>query len=597
MSRAWWIVWVLGWGIACGSSGSGDLGVRDSGPGDVPEVGTPDPGVSDEGTGEVVVGRDLPEDSGEIPGDPGGTLDEGLTDPNPEVALDPGADPVPADPGSGDLGPGGPDVPPDVPLPPESLPFAFTRPAEGDPLSPEEVTDFTRAVAAAWKQTGYFRWVIRTSMGVDRSTGKDDFLAWYNDIIAVKEGDRVTFREMGSEHNMWIPGSMMLNTVVGGALWTGDPTLLRLAEQYCKGLEAVIKGFVWDENDPAPWLMARSVFPFDHEFVLDGEFWGDDGRRKAVAFGNDTRQVEVGWNAQTFPWPHNPTWGAMWVTNMRSKDDVRAISRATTFLFYAARDLPEGPAREACAHTLDTMVHFHRDIVDEDYFIRTKDREGNAWRIPCEQQDLGSYSCYVDVDPTNECCARMAADMIAYGERRTNECGTCTGSIYDLFASTAHYYNYPIIWDYHMAGVGTALVRGQWQDAWMALKGLADRIDSYMHPSPEEPGASHPDWWQDMAVLLVQAASVGLPLTAAEARHVQQYWRKSVEEFTAWPYWDLWAQPDGTYSGATLRPRASPEGIPIEAWGVLLEYCASPLKNPAGAAFVDCEVLRDPASW
>jgi hypothetical protein len=32
-------------------------------------------------------------------------------------------------------------------------------------------------------------------------------------------------------------------------------------------------------------------------------------------------------------------------------------------------------------------------------------------------------------------------------------------------------------------------------------------------------------------------------------------------------------------------------------FATLFEYCMSPLKNPAGAAFVDCEVLRDPVTW
>jgi hypothetical protein len=285
---------------------------------------------------------------------------------------------------------------------------------------------------------------------------------------------------------------------------------------------------------------------------------------------------------------------------MRSKDDVRAISRLVTFLFYVVEDAQDEWVRDACAETLDTMIHFHKDIVDEDYFIRTKDENGVAYRLPCTNQtDLGSYNCFTPLDPRNECCARLSADMIAYGERRTNDCGTCTGSVFDLAASRTHFYNIPIIWDYHMAGLGTSLVRRQHVDAYHAMVGLAERIDSYMHPKPNEPGTTDARWPSHMAYLLVEAAAVGLPLTAFEARHVQQYWDQAAVELRAWSPWDVWDEsvPDGTYGRSGFRPGTSRDAVPVEHFATLFEYCMSPFQNPAGAAFVDCEVLRDPSTW
>jgi hypothetical protein len=558
--------------------------------------------------------------------DPGGPADPGVpTDPGgPDAIDDPGAPDVPAvDEGPGDPGPGDPGLP-DVPedpgvqelpptdegpgdpgpnfddivqaYPPRELPFAFTRPPLGEPLTAQEITDFTKDVAAAYKEIGFFRWLLRTSTGVDHTTGTDDYLAWHNDVRAVKSGDTVTFDHRGGEHNMWIPGSIVLSSVMNGYLLTGDWEMARLTEQYCKGLTAVVKGFVWGDDDPAPNLMARAIFPMDHDFAMDADFWKDDGRKKAIKFSSMYHE-EDGWNAQTFAWPNNPTWGSIWVTNMRSKDDVRAISRTSTFLPYVVEDAPDAWVRDACLETWQTMQAFHKDIVDHGYFIRTKDRDGVAYSLPCDDnKDLGSYACYIDIDPTNECCARLSADMIAYGERRTNECGTCTGSIYDGFASITHYYNIPIIWDYHMAGVGTSLVSRQYRDAWHALVGLAERMDRYMHPTDDEPGTKDPRWNRDMAMLLVQAASVGLPLTAYEARHVQQYWTNTAAYLRTWDRWDLWAEsvPDGEYG---VRPPNTNDAVEVEAFAVLFEYCNSPFKNPAGASFVDCAVLADPSSW
>jgi len=601
------------WGIGCGS-GSGGL----------PDVG--DPGDRDD-AGD----RDVTDVPGDVGLDDGDTLpaDTPWTDPGPGDGPPPGDDPAGADDAAvladvpGDAGPDGTgpseDLPPfeDVGDPPRRLPFEFRRPAAGEPVSASEVTAFTRRIAATLKQIGYFRWLLRTSTGVDAATGLADYLAWHNDVEAVKDGNFVTFRHLGHEHNMWIPSAKVLSAAIGAYLHTGDWEAGKVAEQYCKGLTAVVKGFVHDPQDPAPWLMARAILPLDHEFTLDPETWLDDGRYKRVEFSAAKYEASA-WNASTFPWPSNPTWGDIWVTNMRSKDDVRAITRMVPFLRYAVEDARDAFVRDACSETLQTMIRFHRDIVDHDYFIRTKDRDGNAYRLPCDDnKDLGSYNCYTDLDPGNECCARLATDLIAYGERRTNDCGTCTGSIYDLIAPVGNIYNINIIWDFHMAGVLSALVARQYREAWWALVGLARRTDEYLDPDPGFPGPGSPFWPSRLALYLVEAASVGLPLTAREVRIVQQAWDFAAEDLRAFPNWDLWDPelPDGTYGGWTnwdwwlpsqpveeinrtnFRPVVRPEAVPVQWFATLFEYCASPFRNPAGEAFVDCDVLRDPSSW
>jgi hypothetical protein len=554
---------------------------------------TPDVPVTDQGPG------DLGQDIEDVPGTDTTGEDTTVVDVPPVDTTDP--DTSTTDEG-GDTGPEDTFELPefeDVAFPPRKLAFQFTRPEVGDPIPSEDVTAFTKRVAATLKDVGYFRWLLRTSTGVDKTTGTDDYLAWHNDLYAVKEGDTVTFNHTGGEHNMWINSSKVLASVLTAYLHTGDWETAKLTEQYCKGLTASIKGFVWGEDDPAPWLMARAIFPMDHEFTLDDENWKDDGRKKGSVFTPAYRE-EYNWNAESFAWPENPTWGSIWITNMRSKDDVRAISLVTTFLFYAAEDSPDAWVKDACAETLEAMINFHKDIVDEDYFIRTKDQNGVAYRLPCDdQKDLGSYSCFSELDPRNECCARLSADMIAYGERRTNDCGTCMGSVFDQFAAARHFYNIPIIWDYHMAGLGTSLVRRQHVDAYWTLVGLAERIDSYMHPVPGEAGTEDARWPSHMAYLLVEAASVGLPLTAFEARHVQKHWEQAVVELGAWDRWDLWDEsiPDGTYSRSDFRPGTSNEAVPVQYFSILFQYCMSPFKNPAGASFVDCDVLKDPATW
>lgn len=592
--------------LACGSSdGAGQPDVVDV---IQPDAATPDVAVEpDDGVQPDAVVQDLAADEG------GGDVAE-------DAGIDPDGSTQPEDVQADGAVPGDvEELPPfeEVDFPPRKLAFAFARPPVGEPVDAAEVTAFTRRIAATLHQTGYFRWLLRTSTGVDASTGTPDYLAWHNDVRAVKSGDTVTFHHVGHEHNMWIPSAKVLSAALGAYLHTGDWEAGKLTEQYCKGLTAVVKGFIRGDEDPAPWLMARAIFPMDQSFALDADAWHDDGRAKAVTF-SQAKTEATAWNASTFPWSDNPAWGDIWVTNMRSKDDVRAITRAVPFLHYVVEDAKDAWVRDACAETLDTMTHFHKDIVDHDYFIRTKDRDGVPYSLPCDNNtDLGSYTCYTEIDPRNECCARLATDMIAYGERRTNDCGSCTGSIYDMVAPVGNIYNINIIWDYHMAGVLASLVHRQHRDAYLALAGLADRMDEYLEPDPSFPGPKNPFWTSRLALLLVEAAAVGLPLTAREVRMVHHAWDWAAEDLRAFPNWDLWDEsvPDGTYDGwtnwdwwvpnrpldeinqASFRPVVRNESVPVQWFATLFEYCMSPFQNPAGQAFVDCDVLRDPDTW
>ena len=481
-------------------------------------------------------------------------------------------------------------------FPPRALPFEYTRPAKGEPIPDAEVEAFTRSVTGLWKDVDWFRWILRTSTGVDASSGQDDFLAWYNDIHAVKADGVVTLQQVGGDHNMWIPGSKVLTEAMNGCALTGDWTVCKVAEQYCKGLTASVKGFRWGDDDPAPFLMARAVFPNDNQCVMDEETWQDDGRTKIMEF-HQTYVEEHGWNANKFAWPENPTWGSIWVTNMRSKDDVCAIVRTTTFLPYVIADAPYDWVRDACQETLDYMVGFNKDIVDHDYNIRTKDADGTPRLVT--EEDLGSYTEYMGVGDDNECAARLATDLIAYQEPRTNDCGQGYPTVYDMVAPSIHYYNYPIVWDYHMAALGNALVYGYPVIAYSLLKGFTARMNNYLSDNSQEPGASDQDWNRDMALLLVKAAALGYPLNADEARLVQKHWLQAVEEFTPWPNWDLWDEsiPDGEYGGGDIRPHGSSQGIQVEGVTMFLEYCNSPFKNPAGAKFIDCEIVADVSRW
>ncbi len=570
-----------------GSAPTPDVGLADSGPRPADQGAdlgpAHDEGVPDQGS--------LPEDQGlgdQGPGD-SGPSDLGLGDQGPGDS-GPG-DLGRADQGAPDLGPPDPfAIPQDLP---RALPFELTRPAAGEAPSAEQRAAFTRKLTLLLRRTRFFDWLLSTSHGVHASTGRPDYSLWWQDVEAVKTGDLVTFRHNsdGGAHNVMIPSSKVLAQSIAGTLSTGDTTMARVAEQYAKALVATCKGMVFDENDPEPYLMARNIATFNHEYQLA------DGRRAAVDYTLWYNSYES-WNAQRIHYPNNPYWGDIWVTNMRSKDDVAHIVRTAAWLPYLVQDTQDEALRAAGEEAWRYVVGFSRDIVDHDWKIRTKDAQGQPY-VP--DQDLASYSDYDALDPRCECTNKLTAALLGYGDARQVDCGDGIGFLYEGIAVAGHYFNYAIIRNYHMGAAALALVRGQNELARGLIEGLGSRATRYLDPSQHEAGRVNASWDADVAVYLLQASAVGMPLTGQEAQHIRSRFDATLDAFLAWDRWNLWdpAVPDGVYNhrGGGYRPPTDGHRIGAENLAFFFEHCWSPFRNPAGVELVDCDLLQHPERW
>jgi hypothetical protein len=476
---------------------------------------------------------------------------------------------------------------------PMELPFVLERDDAGTPLSQAEIAAFTSRITGFWKQVDYFTWVYETSHGMDASTGYPDYLIWWHDVDAVKAGDTVTFQNnsaYGGSHNNAEPTSLVLIAAIGGYLSSGDPAMGKVVEQFVKSYTAVMLGFVYDENDPLPHIMARNIVAHNHEFTLPS------GKKKAVDY-TDWYSSYEGWNANRYHYPNNPTWGDIWVTTMRSKDDVPFMYRAAAWFPYLIEYAKDESVREAAEEALALMQAFAKDIVDSGYQIRTKDEAGNPY-VP--EEDLASFVGYTSLFPDAECDPRLASAMLGYGEPLDVDCGSGQGSEYDRIAGVGHYFNYSIIDNFHMVAVLLALTHGHDQVARKLLRGWITRLERYRDPESGEPGQEDPSWERDLSLYLLQGAAVGMPLTSEEAREIQKFLDRAVEVYAEFPNWDLWdpSVPDGAYDFRSgFQPERRPDATRVEELTMLLEYCWSPFKNPAGAEFVDCDVVRDPARW
>ncbi len=477
---------------------------------------------------------------------------------------------------------------------PFSLPFVYERAAVGAPPTAQDIADTTAAVTQFWKDIDYFTWATDTSSGMHASTGFPDYLIWWHDKVAVKAGDTVTFRASaadGGSHNNAVPTSVVLASALSGHLLGGDEAMRFATEQYLKSFIACQRGFVFDANDPVDWLISRHIVGRNHSYTLPS------GRKKAVEY-DEWYFAYTGWNADRFHYPDNPTWGDIWVTNKRSKDDIPYLWRVGAWLPYLVELSKDETVRAVAADAYDLLKKGAKDIVDSGWKIRTKDAEGKIF-IP-ETEDLASFVAYTDLIPDAECDGRLSTALMGYGDTRDQDCGSGQGSLYDDFAATGHFFNYDIIVHFHEVAVLLALTTGHREEARALLEGLATRLDRYQDPASSEPGRSEEAWERHVATWLLRAAVVGLPLTAAEARLVQKYHLQSVASYREFKNWDLWdaSVPDGVYSFRDgFHPGYRPDSFQIEDFATLLEYCWSPFKNPAGVPFVDCDVVKDPARW
>lgn len=479
------------------------------------------------------------------------------------------------------------------PPPPEEqpgapgLPFVFTRPAAGEAPSAERVTAFTRKITGFWKQVDYFRWASRIAHGLDASYDPKlpPYLVWWGQVAAEKSGDTVTFVHGDWDDNLTIEMSKLMAGVSAGYLATRDPAMRRLVVGFANGYSAFVRAMRWGGEPPDEFIWARAVYTHDHA-------WTVDGRKAAVTYEPVRRRV-TDWNAHTVPNETNPDFGSIWVRNMRSQDDVPHILRVAPWLARLEQDAPDDDVRKAAGEALGFLRGFARDVVAHGFVIRSK--EDGVVFTP--DADLASFVYYDGVFPDAQCNAKLALSLVANGAPGGIDCGDGTEQRdYEAVAGTAHYYAVPIYRYFHVVAVSNALASGQDALAKTLLEGLAQRFDA-MATDPLR--AKYVEWEPDRAATLLAAAATGLPLTGDEAALVHAQYDAAVDFYAAWPLWDLWSPivADGRYP-YVLEHRAGDVDHPtVQEMAAFLEYCESPWRNPAGAALVDCDVVRDPSRW
>ncbi len=486
------------------------------------------------------------------------------------------------------------------------LPFLLQREDQGEPLNDAEVTEFTRTLTGFYKDVGYFDWIWWTAHGLDKSFDPDmhDYKLYWQDTQAYREGDTVRFVHVGGADNLMIRTSKIMNNAIAGYLMTGDMSFGRIVRDYAKGVAALSIGLEWaSENPVVKYLQARAIFTHDHAYETDG------GRKVKVEYGPVKEKEVYSWNAHTIPNSENPEYGEIWVRNMRSKDDVPHMLRMVPLLRRVAEEGAHEDVRAAALLAIEYLEGFARDIVDQGYYIRTKDKTGLAY-VPLLESgivnDLASFVSYDGLIPDGECNAKLSLAMTAYHDRQGLSCGPGDHTLYEDIATDVHYFNMAIIRFFHLAAVTNAIAAQDYDTAEELLYGLMARADRYT--ADVAMAQSESSWNADLAGWLMAAAASGLPLTSAEARLVMEEYAASAAHYATYPHWDPWADgmEEGPFeykpSGNGFQEPGNPESghrsyIRLPEMSFALEYCASPWRSPTAKPLLDCAIVSDPSKW
>ncbi len=486
---------------------------------------------------------------------------------------------------------------------PQELPFTVERPAKGNPLTDAEVTAFTEKIMAFYKDAMYFEWLWWTGHGLDASYDPDlfDYKLFWQDTKSIKEGDVVRFVHVGGADNLALRTAKLLSNVCAAYLMTGDQRFGRLVEAYSKGFVALSLGLEWETEDPiVKYLQARAIFTIDHEYEMEG------ARKVKVEYGEMKKGEVYSWNAHTVPNDENPHWGPIWIRNMRSKDDVPHMYRMVPMLRRVAEVGKDAEVRDAAALAVEYMEGFAKDIVNSGYQIRTKE-DGVAY-VPLNENgtvnDLASFVLFEPFFPNAECNAKIASAFVGFGDALDNDCGLADGNMYEDVAIDGHFFNLAIIRYFHLASLGNALIAEDAATAEELMEGVINRADRYMY-DPGTPGEDMA-FPSDLAAWLLAAGATGVPLTDAEARHITDWYSRSVDHYLQHPAWDPWdpAVPDGDFEykaqdwsydepGATDGPKT--RYVRLTEMSFVFEYCWSPYRS--GANVLDCDLVKNPARW
>jgi hypothetical protein len=481
----------------------------------------------------------------------------------------------------------GPPLPPPIPstgVPTVQLPFNYTRPDVGLPLTSAEVTDFSEAYLDLLSTMRYFDLISERAHGISQTHPSGDYWykTWWGALKMSKNQGVVTYHhpEGGSDNNGLRTAPLLEGAVYAHYLWGQDELLVNAL---VRGFNSWIMAMQRTGEDQIP-LMTRAAYP--PSFTTDeyeSSLYIDYSLNRPGLDNHVTSYIH-----QT----QNPYWDDLYIKNTRSKDDIGHMFRALVLAQSIGGRL-SADASEQLTTAVELYENWAKQVEQDNWRIATVDENWDVTYVP-PPKSLATFT------PGVECMAQMTLRLYHQGVPDDLDCNDGLAAI-DLGFVAVNELNplvdlalkrdaKEILRSFHEAAILVALLKEQNDLALNYLQGLAARLDYLMDLVDDDNIPEHSQETIYIARLLMQAANVGVPLTSREVRYLHARFNDAIA-YLGNPSWHdnyniLSAQtPDGVYEG----PWNS--GVHFVDVGLALGACASPYRNPDTRDILDCSLM------
>jgi hypothetical protein len=439
---------------------------------------------------------------------------------------------------------------------PPGLPFDYTRPAAGTPVTATELTAITDVYLDLLRQTRYFDFVDERVVGWPESDAQQRYWYghWWTGAGFEKTGGQVSLVHVDcGADNAGIPSSAVLEGVCLAHRQWPTAKLEHIVRKLVRAFNAWILAMRRYAGDPEGVLLARVSYP---ESITST----DSGRTLHIDYGPDRPGIDS--YTLYVHLPTNPSWGDIYIKNKRSKDDVGHMLRAIGTLEDCGGGF-DAATRADLAEMKANYAAWARRVEDDGWAIATLDQSLNL-EMPALDSTMSRFISLGNA----ECNAMMALRLLGRGDQGGFVCTNGVNSLEGLVLTNPS--NGEILRSFHEAAVRNALLAQRNTIAHDMLTGLAWRADQGMGyaESGSWPVHLNPEL---LVKLLVNSANTGLPLTWREVRWVHARLQEAHDAFVTntdpaiYRLFDS-ATPDGAYA-------FSPDGAGIDLRFATYERC------------------------
>jgi hypothetical protein len=468
-----------------------------------------------------------------------------------------------------DAGPQGPD--------PSILPVTYTRPDEGTPLTPAELTAATGELIALLQGTRYFDVVDERVHGWPESDPAHGFWwgSWWSGITVTKLAGQVSYTHSsdGADNNGLRTAPLVEGACYAHLLWGAELTR-HLLQRLVRGYSAAALSMKRYADDPAQPLLSRTHYAVS--------FTSYDGGH-TIAVDTSADRPGIDGTSEYVHLATNPTFGDIWIKNKRSKDDMgqvfRSIVQADACTLRLSAD-----GQADMAQMRELYAAWSRQVEADSWGIATLDKNAQVWMPPLTET-LAHYTLVGNV----ECPGVLMMRLLGDGDPGSLDCGSGISLLETLGGSQFDNGVKQILRTHHEAAVNMAFSTAALDPGLALLKGLATRVEQDLAAV----NAGDPDVNpSDIAALLLHASNAGVPLTSSEVRWLHGRLHLALQTYLApgteatYRLFDA-ATPDGSYP---FEPGG--DGLSFQDIGVMLGACAAPYRNPATRPLLDCTQLE-----